>query len=252
MPKKTYGDGKDQNRSNWGLSFNAQASYLTETKQRFQVPDLEGSRKLQAEHSDPYESQVRLGDGRSKAHMESVNTTFFNPGSTALASTFVKQGPAPGFDRLTANKPQWELGMGTIEPYKTRTHAEHGDPAGKSIGKQAHFHSIERRMFDATTSMRKNRHDLGYDFDLITGTTRPESRLPVGPKFCQSTDIDASGDQLGIGDGGDTYYHLTQGRVRKKVRRGSCLFWLCFALLGFSCLVVAWGVKASNNTSPAL
>jgi hypothetical protein len=218
MPKMTFGGEVDQNRSAVVLGTDAH-SYVSETKEQYNSgpPDM-GGRKDIAKASDPRVSQIRFSTG-PPALMESVNTTFMSEQSSALAPSFVKQGPAPGFDRLTANEPQFEIGAGPIEPYLTKTHDEHSDPKGKPTGPEPHFHSLDRRLFDATTSLRKNRHDLGYEFNIVTGSPRRDEQLPVGPRLCTSQDKDQYGDLLGAGDGGGVEYNLTQGRCNRKAAK---------------------------------
>ena len=214
MPKMTF--DTDQNRTNWTVGGD-RVNYVTECKSSFPTPDM-GGNPARGGKSAARESQVVLACG-PKPLMASVNTTFFCRDSSAVARSFVKQGPAEGFDRLTAAKPQWELGAGQMQPYVTKSMDEHSDPMIKRrVEKktQPRFHSLDRRVFDATTSLRKNRHDLGYNFNIVTCSPRKEERLPVGPRLRTSQDRDAYGDDLGFGNGGQSSYNLTQGRLKPK------------------------------------
>ena len=92
--------------------------FRTETKDQFKREA--GAERTMPANVNPYKSQVNLKETTEKFY-ESVAASDFGTETSSLSSTYKKRKPAEGFDRLTANKTNYELGAeSNQQPYRTR------------------------------------------------------------------------------------------------------------------------------------
>ena len=93
-------------------------SFQTETQDQFKRET--NAQRTRPANVNPYKSQVNLHETKEQFY-ESVAAADFGKETSALSTTYTKRKPAEGFDRLTANKTNYELGTdANQQPYQTR------------------------------------------------------------------------------------------------------------------------------------
>ena len=110
------------------------------------------------------------GAAKGAAHFATSNAVAFDAKRTGVRPGYERPRPAPGFDRLTANRTNYSLSMpGHKDEYRTQA----ADDA-RSLSRAVHGPAF------------KPRADAGHSFNIITG--RPAdpraTRIPCGPKVC--------------------------------------------------------------------
>lgn len=135
-----------------------------------------------------------------KQHYTSVSAGQFAEHTSAKSSKFERAKPLPGFDRMTANRTNYELGGANVRTeYKTHN-------------MEATMHPRDMRMRGVNPTY-KARVDGGVPYDIVTGKARDLSStyVPTGPRRSQDKDLARTG--------GRGAYNILSGRVEPKPAR---------------------------------
>lgn len=102
---------------------------------------------------------------QARARFHSETTARFTERCSAASAVFERAKPAEGFDRLTANRTNYQVrlpGVGTEREWSSQTHTLFADPAERST----------RAVPAAVLADSRPRRDLPRDFDIVTGAPR--------------------------------------------------------------------------------
>lgn len=100
----------------------------------------------------------------SVQHYATQHRRNFAPECSATSKQYSRRRPYPGFDRKTANRTNYELGLGRPTKYVTENRAQQADP---------------RTRVAARAPAYKPRRDMGQGFDIVTGKDRAGGAPPA-------------------------------------------------------------------------
>mmetsp|Transcript_11357 Transcript_11357/g.39597 ORF Transcript_11357/g.39597 Transcript_11357/m.39597 type:complete len:257 (-) Transcript_11357:7-777(-) len=130
-------------------------------------------------------------------HFKGAAARDFGPDRSVMSKQFEKARPLPGFDRKTANRTNYELGVGTKVEYTTANKEATTDPSRRPLGVQPRY---------------KARRDRELDYDLITGKSRDPASTFVPSGFAKTSDVAV------INRTRSTTYNIISGRNEPTVR----------------------------------
>ena len=181
------------------------AGWVPATKEQYPNP---GKPTYERVKKEPNKSDVAFGDNTSR-EFNNFYAGEFNKTTSAMSKLYTKSKPAPGFDRLTANKTNYELGATETEYVSGNMRATQNPKYLPSPGGPT-FPSLAERDF--------NPHTLaGYKFDLVTCKKEGYIERPQ-PGSLPNCDKDLYGNLVGYGNP-KTYYDLTVARTRPKPKK---------------------------------
>ena len=175
------------------------------TKQQFPNPGKPTYKRVKKE---PNKSDVPFGDNRTRNFYDFYSEQFCKD-TSSQSQLYEKRKPAPGFDRLSANKTNYELGE-TETVYKTQNMRSTQNPKNLPKPQGPTYPPLDKREF--------NPHNLaGYKYNLVTCKKEGYIQRPQ-PGSLPNCDKDLYGNLVGYGNP-KTYYDLTVGRTRPKPRK---------------------------------
>ena len=216
MPKRTFAGARTYKSSVviGNPEQHREAGWQSHTKARFAPEGVAGAPEYRRVRKDPNKSNVPLGGvggrhpGRDRpTSYLSVNAENFSDTFSVRAGSYRRARPAPGFDRQTANRTNYELGT-TATEYVTTIETSTQNPKELPSPGGPEFADIGVRDY--------NPHNCaGYKHNLVSGTDAPHaSQRPLPGRF-KSNDKDIYGKLVG-GLDEERYYDLTVGRTRKR------------------------------------
>ena len=212
MPKRTYNGPSNQSRSSVTLGneqqYGGSSEWEPQTKTDFAPDTLKGAEPYQKVIKDGNFSEVQFArEGATPRNYDSVSAEEFGPSTSVHNSEYTRAAPAPGFDRETANKTNYELGE-TATIYKTAVETSTQNPKDLPSPGGPEFPKLGLRDY--------NPHNCaGYKHNVVTGKPDPYAPARPLPKRFESNDKDLYGDLVGIGSQ-TQYYDLTVCRTRSK------------------------------------
>ena len=207
--KKVFADAKTQKSSVvlGNPSENRPSQWTAATASQYPNPGKPTYKLVQkyGNHSD-----VNVGDNKYREFNSGQRAEFCKE-TSAQSTQYQRRKPAPGFDRLTASKTNYDLGTDAERKnpdlYTSGNMRATQNPKTLPVPGGPTFPSLAERDY--------NPHNLaGYKFELITG--KAENYIPrPQPGSLPNCDKDLYGNLVGYGNP-DTYYDLTVGRTRPK------------------------------------
>lgn len=210
MPKRTFAGAKTyQSSVRIGNSAtHSENTWQSHTKSQFGPESRAKSEPYRRVKRDPNASNVSLSSaGTTSRHFQSVTAGEFTQNQSSLSKSYRRARPAPGFDRQTANKTNYELGR-TETTYDTANRRSTRHPSSMPEPKGPDHPNIGIRDY--------NPHNCaGYKHNLVTGKNDPYAPHRPLPARFKSNDKDIYGNLVGMGVT-NRYYDLTVGRTRPK------------------------------------
>ena len=157
---------------------------------------------------DPNKSVVPFGDNKSRRFHDGYTQEFCKEKSSQ-SRLYEKRKPALGFDRLSANKTNYELGN-TETTYNSQNMRATQNPKYLPKPEGPTYPPLDKREF--------NPHNLaGYKYNIVTCKKEGYVERPQ-PGALPNCDKDLYGNLVGYGNP-KTYYDLTVGRTRPKPKK---------------------------------
>ena len=205
MPKKTFDVATLQssivigNPSSRELS---ESNWRSATKQHFRP--RENSSRVARVKKDPNVSQLNFGEGCS---FQSETSEVHCLARSVKSSEYSRRKPAPGFDRLTSNKTNYDLGRDDVR-YSTANMRATADPKTLPVQSGPKYPSVAERDY--------NPHNCaGYKHNLLNSRKDPYAGArPLPGKFGQGFDKDIYGSLVGMSDS-TKRYNIIQGRTKE-------------------------------------
>ena len=221
MPKKTYSGAANQSRSSVQLGSVAQYggadTWMPQTRQDFDPTVARSGDPYKRVVKNPNASNVRFArDGATPRDYTTATSGEFGPATSVFSGSYKRAAPAPGFDRATANRTNYELGN-TATSYHTANELSTQNPKDLPSPGGPEFPKLAARDY--------NPHNCaGYKHNPVTGKNDPYAiHRPLPDRF-KSNDKDLYGNLVGAPrEGQEHYYDLTVGRTRKKPTPGKNL-----------------------------
>jgi hypothetical protein len=213
MPKKTYSGASNQSRSSVRLGSEqlGSATWMPQTRDDFDPVVARSGAPYVRRVVHGNASEVKFGKGGDGTPRDYTTATSgeFGPATSVHAASYSRAAPAPGFDRATANRTNYELGE-TRTDYHTANEMSTQDPK--------HLPSPGGPDFPKLAGRDYNPHNCaGYKHNPVTGKDDPYAvHRPLPDRF-KSNDKDLYGNLVGVPREGQMhYYDLTVGRTRAK------------------------------------
>lgn len=221
MPKKTYSGAANQSRSSVQLGsveqYGGSNTWMPQTREDFDPRVVNSADPYKRVKKNGNKSNVRFArDGATPRDYTTATSGEFGPAKSVHASTYKRAMPAPGFDRQTANKTNYELGATRVS-YHTANEMSTQNPKDLPSPGGPDFPKLAGRDY--------NPHNCaGYKHNLVTGKMDPYAvHRPLPDRF-KSNDKDLYGNLVGAPrEGQGKYYDLTVGRTRNKPTPGKNL-----------------------------
>jgi|TARA_B110000208_G_scaffold181825_1_gene232960 hypothetical protein len=212
MPgKKTFTGAANQSRSSVQFGneeqYGGSSTWQPHTKASFAPETVQGAEPYVKRNVDGNASRVKFGRvGATPRNYDSVSAEEFAANTSVHNPTYVRAAPAPGFDRQTANKTNYELGE-TDTVYKTAVELSTQNPKDLPSPGGPEFPKLGLRDY--------NPHNCaGYKHNVVTGINDPYAKNRPLPRRFESNDKDLYGDVTLCST--DQYYDLTVQRMRSK------------------------------------
>ena len=131
MPKKTYSGASNQSRSSVRLGSEqlGSATWMPQTRDDFDPVVARSGAPYVRRVVHGNASEVKFGKGGDGTPRDYTTATSgeFGPATSVHAASYSRAAPAPGFDRATANRTNYELGE-TRTDYHTANEMSTQDP----------------------------------------------------------------------------------------------------------------------------
>ena len=211
MPKKTYNGPSNQSRSSVTLGnedqYGGSSTWQPNSRASFAPETVKGAEPYHKREVNGNASKVAFGRvGATPRNYASQNAEEFAENTSVHNPTYKRAAPAPGFDRQTANKTNYELGD-TETIYETAVAQSTQNPKELPSPGGPEFPKLILRDY--------NPHNCaGYKHNVVTGINDPYAKDRPLPKRFESNDKDLYGDVTLCST--DQYYDSTVQRMRTK------------------------------------
>ena len=183
-------------KTNWTIGTDA-PSWATEAGSRMKAPRYVKRIAATKPNKNASDSRDIFGDSKTDpvSHYATQHRRNFAPEYSAKSSKYTRRTPYPGFDRKTANRTNYELGLGRPTTYVSANQDQLAHPRSRTVAKSPNY---------------RGRRDMGQGFDIVTGKDRPGKKPAprVIPRHTQDHSLSATTRTAA--------YNIISGRLERK------------------------------------
>lgn len=182
--------------TNWTIGTD-KASWTTEANAKMKAPRYVKKIAKTKPNKNASDSRDIFGDAKisSRQHFATQHRSNFAPEYSATSDKYTRRKPYPGFDRRTANRTNYSLGLGRPTLYESENSAKMCHPSKRSVAKSPTY---------------KARVDMPKSFDIVTGISH-KAGSTFRPKMMRSSQDFAVSSTTR-----KTAYNIINGRQESK------------------------------------